>query len=162
MKYIVLFLLFLSCSQAPAPKEVQAAEEEFVAPENPFDEPQPEPVLYDSSNTARKAERPGIKPAVLEFEKKEYLFDSIPAGKPFIYELKFSNSGERPLEIRKVLSSSDAILRWPVLLFAAGETGVIRAKLDLKGKNGKITDTLRIYSNAEKQELKLIIEGTVR
>jgi hypothetical protein len=159
--YIFGILLLCSCAGSPENKKVESiSEEEFVPPPNPFTVSGPDTTIADSSSRVRKAEKPGMKPPKIEFEKKEYVFDSLPAGKNFRGELNFRNRGEQPLEISNVRSSRTALLQWSKLLIAAEEQSSIRYSLKVPDKSGNFSDTLFIESNAGSD--KLILKGVVR
>jgi len=161
----VLFIALLSaCASADAPKsEEMPTTEEFQAPENPFPNPQPDSIAADTSRPVGKVEKPDMKAPAIKFETQVYNFDSIKAGEVLNFDFKFTNVGERPLEIAKVNGSCGCTVgSWPFLLIAKGESGVIKARFDSKGKKGKQENTLTVYSNAELPEMILTIKGFVR
>jgi hypothetical protein len=138
---------------------VQSSEDSFEAPENPF-KGNDEENEADSTKKAKKAEKPGMKPAKIEFTNKEIRFDSMPAGKIFKTELTFANSGEQPLEISSVRSSQKAEMNWSKLLIAASEQSSIGYKIKGPDKKGTYIDTIFILSNSG--EDKIVLKGQVR
>jgi hypothetical protein len=154
-----LILFSVSCGQSDKNIAEQPSENSFNAPENPFkgNVGENEP---DTSKKAKKAEKPGMKPAKIEFVKKEIRFDSIPAGKIFKAELSFSNNGEQPLEISSVRSSLKAEINWSKLLIAASEQSSIGYKIKGPDKKGTYTDTIFILSNSG--EDKIVLKGLVK
>jgi len=157
--FCFLLLILISCGRTDKNTTEESTEETFEAPENPFkgngEENEP-----DTSKKLKKAEKPGMKPAKIEFIKKEIRFDSIPAGKIFKSELSFANIGEQPLEISSVRSSQKAEINWSKLLIAASEESSISYKIKGPDKKGTFIDTIYILSNAG--EDKIIVKGQVR
>ena len=161
---IVLFyftLLFLwACENSIKNTEVEKAEDEFVAPKNPFSNTEEERIIIDTSAKAKKADKPGMKPAKVQFKDKEVTFDSIPAGKTFTTEIEFYNSGEQALEIRSVKSSKQADINWSTLLIGASESSSMSYKVKAPEKKGMFRDSIIIMSNAGEE--KLLLKGTIR
>ncbi len=157
--FSLLILFCASCGQSDKNTTEESSEDTFKAPENPFkgDSEESEP---DTSKKAKKAEKPGMKPAKIEFVKNEIRFDSIPAGKIFKAELSFINNGEQPLEISSVRSIQKAEMNWSKLLIAASEQSSIGYKIKGPDKKGTFIDTIYILSNAA--EVKIIVKGQIR
>ena len=157
--FCFLLLLLDSCGRTEKNTAEESTEETFKAPENPFkgNDEESEP---DSLKKVKKAEKPGMKPAKIEFVKREIRFDSMPAGKIFKTELTFANSGEQPLEISSVRSSQKAEMSWSKLLIAASEQSSIGYKIKGPDKKGAYTDTVFILSNSG--EDKIVLKGQVR
>ena len=129
----------------------------------PIGPPQIDSALIDTTAPVSKAEKPKIKPPYIKFETPTYRFDTINSGDIVNYEFKFSNSGDRPLEITKVNASCGCTTpSWPFLPFSKGESGSIKARFDSKGKSGKQETTITVNSNAENGEVKLKMLGFVK
>jgi hypothetical protein len=157
--FSLLILFCVSCGQSDKNIVEQPSEDSFEAPENPF-KGNDEENEADSTKKAKKAEKPGMKPAKIEFTNKEIRFDSMPAGKIFKTELTFANSGEQPLEISSVRSSQKAEMNWSKLLIAASEQSSIGYKIKGPDKKGTYIDTIFILSNSG--EDKIVLKGQVR
>jgi hypothetical protein len=157
--FCFLCLLLFSCGRTDKNSTEESTEDTFEAPENPFkgnaEESEP-----DSSKKAKKAEKPGMKPAEIEFENKEIRFDSIPAGRIFKAEIPFSNIGEQPLEISSVRSSQKADLNWSKLLIATSEKSFILYKIKAPDKKGAYIDTIFMLSNAG--EDKIVMRSVIK
>jgi hypothetical protein len=158
--YFSLFLVFCACGNSTKKTGIEETEDEFVAPKNPFSDSDKDSFVLDTSGKAKKAEKPGMKPAKIEFKNKEIIFDTIPAGKIFKSEIEFYNSGEQALEILSVKSSKQADISWSSLLIAASETNRISYKIKAPEKKGIFRDTITIVSNAVEE--KLLLKGTIR
>jgi len=117
----------------------------------------------DSIVPITKVERPILLPPSIKFETPVYQFDTITSGDIISYEFKFSNEGERPLEITKVNASCGCTTPgWPFLPFTKGETGSIKARFNSSGKKGKQESTITVISNAKNAEVKLKLVGYVK
>lgn len=154
---LLMFMIMACSSEKTKFSQSEITEDEFVPPKNPFSVKGPDSVGADTLKTVLKGQKPGMKPAKIEFEKNNYFFDSLEA-KSFQCNLVFKNIGERPLEISKVISCSNAKIIWPNVLMVKEEKGNIRYLNDFTNKSGNFTDTLRIYSNAEDAEMKILIK----
>jgi len=163
MKIILFFFLllfFCSCANSSKKSENEVVEDEFVPPPNPFSDNGADSIILDTSGRAKKAVKPGMKPPKIAFEKKELVFDTIPAAKVFKAEIVFSNSGEQALEITSVRSKKQADLNWSRLLIDESEESKIIYKIKAPEKKGIFRDSIFIISNAG--EDKILLKGTVR
>jgi len=117
----------------------------------------------DSLAPIQKVEKPSLTPAKLKFENYTFNFDTLIAGETVKHNFKFSNVGERPLEIKRVIGSCGcASGGWPFTLISKGEKGTINAFFNSTGKKGPQEQTLTVYSNADPSEITLYIKGYVK
>jgi len=156
---ICLLILCFSCSQKEEKNTAESTDYSFEAPENPFKNNSPE-LAPDTSKKAKKAEKPGMKAAEIEFEKQEIKPDSLTSGKIFKTEINFRNIGEQPLEISVVKSSRKAEINWSKLLIAGSEQSSVSYKINTPEKKGIYIDTIFFLSNAG--EDKIILKSVIR
>lgn len=117
----------------------------------------------DSLVPIQKVEKPSLAPAKLKFESYTFNFDTLTAGETVKHNFQFSNVGERPLEIKRVVGSCGcASGGWPFILISKGEKGIINAFFNSTGKKGLQEQTLTVYSNADPAEITLYIKGYVK
>ncbi|MCP4443005.1 MAG: DUF1573 domain-containing protein [Aureispira sp.] len=116
----------------------------------------------DSSKIPQRIEKPSLTPPQIKFEHTEYSYDTITAGDVIQHVFKFTNEGDKPLEIKKVEASCGCTSpAYPFVLIAKGESNTITAKFDSKGKSGNQEATLTVYTNEPKAHT-LILDGYVK
>lgn len=169
--YRTIFISFIACfvlcaCGSESSKNHTKTDDTQTIEDNNIPPPPPPPLdtmESDTASTVNKVERPSLKPAYISFETPTYRFDTITAGEIVNYEFKFSNTGERPLEIKRVKASCGCTTpSWPFLLFAKGESSSIKARFDSKGKKGQQENTITVFSNAENAEVRLKLVGFVK
>jgi hypothetical protein len=98
----------------------------------------------------------------IEFESSVVDYGEIEKGTDGIRIFTFVNTGDMPLEIKKVYSSCGCTIpKKPEVPIAPGETGEIQVKYDTN-RVGPIRKTITVNSNAlETPVVSLKIKGTI-
>lgn len=102
------------------------------------------------------------KPAI-KFKSTTLDFGEVASGKIVDINYEFENSGTEVLSIKNVIPScgctTAALAKKD---YAAGEKGVIPAKFNTSGYNGKVVKTITVTSNdPDAPEVRLTLTGTV-
>lgn len=100
----------------------------------------------------------------IAFENPKFEFEPLTEGEKITHEFKFTNNGKSDLVIRKVHASCGCTaVAPPTKAIKPGESSVIKATFNSRGKHGKQYKTIRIYSNdPENSEATLSIRGEVK
>ncbi len=100
---------------------------------------------------------------VATFAEKNWNFGQIKQGDVVKHQFEVKNTGKSDLIIRKVKASCGCTAIKPVkTLLAPGESTMIAAEFNSRGKNGRQTKTVRIVSNDPKNStVTLLITGNV-
>lgn len=118
--------------------------------------------LKSDSTKPKRQEKPNLSPPQISFADTTWKFGTIRPDTAVEHRFDFVNTGDKPLEIKKVEGSCGCTVGgYPFLLIKKGETGFISAKFDSKNKKGKQRNTLTVYSNAENSPHILVIQGSV-
>lgn len=113
-----------------------------------------------SAPAAKPAENPNA--AELKFDKEVHDFGTIKEGTQATYEFKFTNSGNEPLVITNVQASCGCTTpKWSKEPIKKGETGLITAVYNSKGRPGAFNKAITVTSNAKTSSKVLYIKGTV-
>lgn len=116
-----------------------------------------------NAKEANKVEKPSLSPPEMKFEQMLYNYGVIVSGEVITHDFKFVNVGDRPLEINNVIGSCGCTAAsFNFLPFPKGDTGVIKARFDSKGKIGKQENTLTVKSNHKDGDIVLKITGVVK
>ncbi len=84
-------------------------------------------------------------------------------GETVEHSFQISNEGNAPLEIVRVKPTCGCTVAEYDEVIAAGESGILRAKLDTSDFRGPIAKSIRVYTNdAANPELRLVIKADVR
>ncbi|MDR2978991.1 MAG: DUF1573 domain-containing protein [Bacteroidales bacterium] len=101
------------------------------------------------------------KAAVIEFEKLEHDYGTVPKGGNGVYEFKFKNAGKTPLKITNVRSSCGCTIPvWPKEEIPPKKSATITVKYDTN-RVGPISKTVTVESDASNNRIQLKIKGTV-
>jgi hypothetical protein len=118
--------------------------------------------LKSDSTKPKRQEKPNLSPPQISFADTTWKFGTIRPDTAVEHRFDFVNTGDKPLEIKKVEGSCGCTVGgYPFLLIKKGEAGFISAKFDSKNKKGKQRNTLTVYSNAENSPHILVIQGSV-
>lgn len=165
----ILGLLIVSC-QADLPKDENSSSEikeelpqKVIKDTTKNISAEIDSVEIDSSTKVTKAERPSLSPAEMQFDSLTFDYGIIQSGAVITHDFKFVNIGDRPLEINNVIGSCGCTAAsFNFLPFPKGDTGVIKARFDSKGKIGKQENTLTVKSNHKDGDIILKIKGVVK
>jgi hypothetical protein len=117
-------------------------------------------IVQSCSQTSQSAEAQKAG-AVIEFEKTEHDFGTIPLGGDGTYEFIFKNAGRDPLVIQNVRSSCGCTVpEWPKEPIKKGEQGKIKVKYNTR-ITGTFSKSISVYSNAGGMPTVLVIKGKV-
>ncbi len=122
-----------------------------------------------AGSNAQDQKAPAAAPAVenknaadFKFEVEEYNFGTIKQGDKASYDFTFVNSGKEPLIITEAHGSCGCTVpSYPKEPIAKGAKGVIHVEFNSTGKQGQITKTVTIASNAKSGSKVLYIKGNV-
>jgi len=100
---------------------------------------------------------------IVTIDEKNWNFGEIKQGDVVKHSFEVKNTGKSELIIRKVKASCGCTAIKPAkTILAPGETTLIAAEFDSKGKSGRQTKTVRIVSNDPKNTtLTLMITGNI-
>lgn len=99
--------------------------------------------------------------AKMEFKTDEIDYGTIQKGSDGLRVFEFTNTGNAPLVITKINSSSGCTVpEWPKEPIAPGKTGKIQVKYDTT-RVGPIRKTITVLSNSDTPTKVLKIKGTL-
>lgn len=99
---------------------------------------------------------------IFQFNEESYDFGEIPEGEKYTHEFTFVNIGKEPLIVKGVKASCGCTTpNWPKEPIMPGETGIITATYNSKGRPGNFNKAITITSNAVTPTKRLFIKGTV-
>ncbi len=101
--------------------------------------------------------------AMINFKKNSFDFGEISEKQGVVNCIyRFTNSGDKPLIIQRVVSSCDcAVAEWPKEPIAPGAGGTIKVVFNPAGRTGKFEKLITLYSNAETPTTVLYLNGQV-
>ena len=100
--------------------------------------------------------------AKIDFDEKRHNFGTLAEGPAASFVFSFTNSGDAPLVLSDVKASCGCTTpRWTAQPIAPGETGEIEVKYATKGRPGRFTKTVQVFTNAAEPLQLLYIEGEV-
>lgn len=98
----------------------------------------------------------------LHFEASEFDFGKIKQGDVVNHEFTFVNNGSEPVIIERIKTACGCTVgdykKEPIL---PGESSIITAKFNSKGKSGKQRKTLSVFTNISEEPLALFISGEI-
>jgi len=98
----------------------------------------------------------------LDFETVEHDFGQISQGDVVKHEFTFTNNGDEPVLISQVKAPCGCTVgdykKEPIL---PGESSVIAASFNSKGKSGKQRKTLNVFTNIAEEPLTLVLAGEI-
>ncbi len=140
---ICFFALFLSCSNTETKDKSGNSD---VKSENP-----------------QTADIPDSEKGIFKFEEETWAFGTIKRGEIVAHTYKFTNTGKSAIVISSVTASCGCTApKWPKEPVTPGESAEIKVSFDSTGKSGKLTKSVKIFSNAQdaSKELKFTVEVT--
>lgn len=97
-----------------------------------------------------------------KFETENHDFGTVQEGDQATFEFKFTNVGKEPILISNVQASCGCTTpKWSKEPIKKGESGVITAVYNSKGRPGAFNKAITITSNAKTDSKVLYIKGTV-
>lgn len=119
-------------------------------------------ITIDSSKIPQRIDKPTLTAPKIKFEHTVYDYDTLVAGEEITHEFRFTNEGDRPLEIKKVEASCGCTEpAYPFVLIAKGEQNSIRMKFNSTGKSGQHEANITVYTNEPKAHT-LILDGYIK
>ncbi|WP_423127458.1 DUF1573 domain-containing protein [Gaoshiqia sp. Z1-71] len=113
------------------------------------------------NNDQQSGEKQGT--AKFVFQEELHNFGSLQAGEIVAYSFQFTNIGNSKLFIKDAVSDCGCIsVIFPKEPVNPGETGYIEVIFSSAGEVGKVYKEIRINSNAEPGEMKLMITANVQ
>ena len=99
----------------------------------------------------------------ISYEKTEYNFGNIDAGRKYTTTFKFTNTGTEDLLISEAIGSCGCTVpSWPEEPIKAGKSGVIKVEFDTKGRYGEQLKTVTVTTNTEPNKNVLTIKSNVK
>jgi len=93
-------------------------------------------------------EKPEGPLPIVEFEKLEHDFGTVPEGPKVSYSYKFKNTGQAPLIIQDAKPSCGCTVpAWSKEPVPVGGTGFVKAEFDTNGKSGIQNKTITVTAN---------------
>lgn len=127
-------------------------------------------VYSTGASEARKVEiiwveqtLPGDSNAIAIFQKTTHNFGKLPKNSYVTHSFKFTNTGERPLEIKNISTDCDCVtatFQAPIL--SPGESSEIEVKFNTTGRKGLQFHGVVITTNAKVPDKKLYIRGIMK
>ncbi len=152
MKHILIKVLlvaiiavpFTACKDRDAEKRIAELESRLADLEGKKKDT-PTPVTPVTKPADEKPEGPL---PVIQFEKTEHDFGTIPEGKVVEYKYTFKNTGEAPLIIQNAQPSCGCTApSWSKEPIPVGGTGFVTAKFDSKGRPNVQNKTITVTAN---------------
>jgi len=162
---ISTFVTLYACtsSEEPTSKPTATADTPKLSQQAPPSPPKVDSTPIDTTPMPSKMQRPTRTPPKMHFDAITYHFDTITAGDTLKYAFDFTNVGERPLSIKKVVGSCGCTAAsYPFLDIAPKESNSIKARFDSKGKEGDQVKTITISTNAQPAQYTLTLKGYVK
>lgn len=124
--------------------------------ESSYEDPSYTPSHSDSVvNTANKK-------GIIEFDKASFDFGTIDEGEKIEYNYEFTNVGDAPVILSKVLASCGCTTpEYTSTPIAPGKRGNVKVVFDSKGQTGQQQKIITIQSNAEEGIMTVELKGTV-
>lgn len=100
----------------------------------------------------------------ISFEKMTHKFGKITEGTKASHKFKFTNEGDAPLVIKNVQPSCGCTTpKWPKKPIMPGESDVIKAVYNSKGRPGNFHKTVTVKTNLPENSKKVLhIKGNVK
>ncbi len=99
--------------------------------------------------------------AEFKFEKEVHDFGNIPQNKPVTFEFKFTNVGQEPLIIQKIVAACGCTTpTYTMIPVKPGETGFIKVEFNAAALNA-FQKGITVYSNSKTPIKILNIKGVV-
>ncbi len=111
-----------------------------------------------------KAEPTAVNtPEALSFEASTYDFGQIDQGEVVDHDFTFTNNSSDPVVINKVKAGCGCTVgdykKEPIL---PGETSMISASFNSKGKSGKQRKTLSVFTSLSEEPMALTLTGEIK
>lgn len=162
----ILCIGFFSCKN-DTPAEQQTVEAPAsaaeAAPVTDKEIIEPTPTEAVEKEPKAKKEKKERKPvAKFSFTEKEYDFGMKEEGDVIKHNFAFTNTGKVPLIIKSAESTCGCTIpEWPKEPIAPGESGIIAATFDSKGKLGSQKKEITIRANTYPSKTKVALVGFI-
>lgn len=98
----------------------------------------------------------------ISFEIPRYEFGQIEQGEKVTYKFEFVNTGNAPVIISNVQATCGCTVpQWSREPVAPGQKGIVSATFNSSGKMGRQVKPITIFSNAENQQERIYLIGSV-
>ena len=99
----------------------------------------------------------------ISYDKTEYNFGNIDAGRKYTTAFKFKNTGAEDLLISEAIGSCGCTVpSWSQEPIKPGKTGEIKVEFDTKGRYGEQLKTVTVTTNTEPNKNVLTIKSNVK
>jgi hypothetical protein len=116
-------------------------------------------IVHNDASANDKETSDGPK---ISFETTEHDFGDIMEGEKVEYGFKFTNSGNKDLVITSHSTTCGCTVpEYPKGAIAPGEGGVIKIAFNSKGKEGHVSKTVTISTNASNRDASLVIKANI-
>jgi len=119
--------------------------------------------LVNNPNTLQEGKATNTKLPAVEFEVESFDFGEIVEGEIVEYTFKFKNTGEGDLIISNARASCGCTIPYfPKEPIKPGESNEMKVSFNSKGKSGKQTKQITVFSNANPNKTIVTILGNVK
>ena len=100
---------------------------------------------------------------VLHFSERVFDFGKIATGELVEHTYEFTNTGDRPLIIHKVIGGRSGCVTavWPQHPIQVGEKGQIKVMFNSAGQTGQQAQVIIIKANTDPPEVRLLLKGFI-
>lgn len=143
LSLVIMVALFTSCNQVEAQKTDNSAQ-----------------LVAQKTNTTKLVANSN---SALDFDASTYDFGQIKQGDIVNHKFSFTNNSSEPVTISKVKAACGCTVgeykKEPIM---PGETSMISASFNSKGKSGKQRKTLSVFSSMSDEPLVLTLSGEIK
>jgi len=159
---LVLVATSIACRDKAAEKRIAELENRLAKMEQ---EKSTTPATDNSANPAvvpASDQKPDGPLPIIEFEKMEHDFGSVPEGQKVSYTYKLKNTGSAPLIIQSAQPSCGCTVPdWTREPIPVGGSGFVKAEFDTKGKVGANSKSITVTANTWPKQATLKFKASV-
>lgn len=162
---LLLILLALNACKNEAPTDistridVEQAKPNATTEATPTAEASATEVKPPKEKAVKKVRKPKAK---FSFVDKKHEFGFVDEGSIVKHNFAFTNTGKIPLIIKNAETTCGCTVpEWPKEPIPPGESGIIKATFDTKGKLGSQNKEITIWANTHPSKTKIALVGLV-
>jgi len=159
---LVLVAALMACRDKAAEKRIAELESRLAKVE---ESKKANPTVTEGITTTAAPvteQKPDGPLPVMEFEKMEHDFGSVPEGQKVSYTYKLKNTGSAPLIIQSAQPSCGCTVPdWTREPIPVGGTGFVKAEFDTKNKAGANNKSITVTANTWPKTATLKFKATV-
>jgi hypothetical protein len=146
---VAMVVALASCRDRAAEKKIAELEARLAQVEGTKAASPAGPTAVTPSTTpAAPEEKPAGPLPLIEFEKLDHDFGTVPEGPKVSYTYKFKNNGQAPLIIQNAAPSCGCTVPdWTRQPIPVGGTGFVKAEFDTNQKSGIQNKTITVTAN---------------